>query len=94
MPAARSSSTRCWRTLGDDDDPAWDAQDRLLIELVDQLHDTGTVRPSLKGDLLDRWSDEQVLEMLALVGAYDGISFIANAAAVLLEDWAARFPDR
>ena len=80
--------------IGDAKDPAWDAQERLLIELADQLHDTASVAPSLMADLLTHWSDEQVLEMLALVGAYHGISFIANAAAVPLEDWAARFPDR
>lgn len=80
--------------LSDAKDPAWDARERLLIELVDQLHDTATVTPALMDALLAHWSDEQVLEMIALAGAYHTISFIANATAVPLEDWAARFPDR
>ena len=80
--------------IGDAKDPAWDARERLLIELVDQLHDTATVAPGLMASLRDEWSDGQVLEMLALAGAYHTISFIANAAAVPLESWGARFPDR
>ncbi len=75
------------------DDPAWDAREGLLIEMVDALCDTATLSPILLGALRKYWSDEQVLEMLALVGAYHGISFIANAAAVPLEDWAPRFPE-
>ena len=80
--------------VSDAKDPAWDSRDAMLIELADQLHDTSTVTSALMGDLLETWSDEQVLEMLALAGAYHTISFIANAAAVPLEEWAARFPDR
>ena len=38
------------------------------------------------------WTGAQVLELLEVAGFYHLVSFIANGAAVTLEEWAARFP--
>jgi alkylhydroperoxidase family enzyme len=86
--AIRASAT------GGPDDPAWSAEDALVIRLVDGLHDTGHVSDELWGLLAAHWTPEQLLELLVLVGWYHLIAFVANGARVALEPWAARFPAR
>jgi 4-carboxymuconolactone decarboxylase len=74
------------------DDPAWSAHDRLLIRLVDELHDTATVSDPLWDELRTQWSVPELLELLLVAGWYHAISYLANGARVALEDWGARFP--
>ena len=77
---------------GTADDPAWSARDRLLVRLVDELHDTAHVSDALWEELRREWSVPQLLELLLVAGWYHAISYLANGARVPLEDWAARFP--
>lgn len=74
------------------DDPIWSAEDRLLISMVDELHDSSRLSADLWGQLEQRWSPQQLLGLLLLTGWYHAICFIANGAQVELEQWAARFP--
>ena len=78
---------------GATDDPAWSARDRLLIRLVDELHDTAWVSDGLWEALRAHWSIPELLELLLVAGWYHAISYLANGAKVALEDWAARFPE-
>jgi 4-carboxymuconolactone decarboxylase len=78
--------------VGGADDPAWPERDRLLIRMVDELHDTSTVSDELWTELAAEWSEAQILDLLLLTGWYHAISYMANGARVELEDWAARFP--
>jgi alkylhydroperoxidase family enzyme len=64
----------------------------LLVALVDELHDTATISDELWAQLAATWSDEQLLELLALVGFYHLVAFICNGVRLPLEPWAARFP--
>jgi 4-carboxymuconolactone decarboxylase len=73
-------------------DPVWSNRDRLLIRLVDELHDTAHVSDELWAEISMVFSEAQMIELLTMVGWYHAISFIANAARVPFEDWAARFP--
>jgi alkylhydroperoxidase family enzyme len=73
------------------DDPA--QPDGLVAELVDELHDTAAVSDALWSRLQERFSDEQLLDLLLLVGWYHAISFAANGAGVEPEPWAAAPPD-
>ena len=68
-----------------------DEADRALLAIVDELHDTGTVSDAAWGAAAGRFSDAQRLELLALVGFYHLISYVANGARVEPEAWAARF---
>jgi alkylhydroperoxidase family enzyme len=68
-----------------------DELDELLTRACDELHDRGTLSDATLRDLHGRYSDEQILELLALAGFYHLISFVANGARVPLEPWAARF---
>jgi alkylhydroperoxidase family enzyme len=73
-------------------DPAWTPADALLVQLVDELHDTARVSDTLWTALASRWSQPQLLELLTLAGWYHVIAYVANGARVPLESWAARFP--
>jgi 4-carboxymuconolactone decarboxylase len=65
--------------------------DELLVRACDELHDRGTLTDTTLDELHARYSDGQILEILALAGFYHLISFIANGARVPLEPWAERF---
>lgn len=78
---------------GTPDDPAWSPTQRLLVRLVDELHDRSSVSDGLWGDLTEHWSVEQLLDLLVLVGWYHAIAFVANTAGVGAEDWAAPYPE-
>jgi 4-carboxymuconolactone decarboxylase len=73
-------------------DPAWSETDRLLVRLVDELHDTARVSDELWQALAATWPAETLLELLVLVGWYHVIAFVANGARVEREPWALRFP--
>jgi 4-carboxymuconolactone decarboxylase len=70
----------------------WSERERVLIRLVDELHETGTITDALWAELAAHRSTLQMLELIIIVGWYHLISFVANAAHVDLEPWAARFP--
>jgi alkylhydroperoxidase family enzyme len=63
----------------------------LLLRAVDQLHDTSTIGDGLWDELAVHYSPAQLLEIIALVGNYHAVSFVANAAKVALEPFAPRF---
>jgi alkylhydroperoxidase family enzyme len=67
------------------------ARDRLLLRMVDELHDTATVSDALWPQLSAVWSAQQLIELLMLAGWYHAISYVCNAAGVPLEEWAARW---
>jgi alkylhydroperoxidase family enzyme len=77
---------------GGADDPAWSERDRLLVRLVDELHDTATVSDELWAELERDWSRPQLLELIVCAGWYRLISQTINAARLELEPWAERFP--
>lgn len=66
--------------------------DAILFRLADELHDTAAVSDATWGLLAARFGDAELLEMMAIVGFYHLVSFVANGAAVEREPWAARFP--
>jgi hypothetical protein len=72
----------------------WSEREQVLIRLVDELHETSTVSDALWEQLAARWSTEQILELIIIVGWYHLISFVANIAQVEYEPWSARFPQK
>ena len=73
-------------------DEIWSERERLLIKTVDELHETSMVSDELWQQLAANWSTPEILEVIIAVGWYHLICFVANAARVDLEPWAARFP--
>ena len=77
---------------GGAEDPAWSEWDRLLVRLVDELHETCTVSTPLWSELAGRYSEQQMLELVIVAGWYRLLSGVINALGIQLEPWAARFP--
>lgn len=77
---------------GTAEDPAFSGHERLLIRLADELHDTCGVSDELWAELAERFSPDELLELLIIAGQYRLISYIVNGARVELEPWAVRFP--
>lgn len=69
----------------------WSASEMSLIKLADALHDQSSVPDAAWNDLVQHYTEQQVLELIALIGYYHTISFMTNAACVELESYAARF---
>lgn len=76
----------------DVDDACLTERDRLLVQWVDALHDTGTVGDSLWAQVAALWDEPRRIELLMLAGWYHAIAYVCNAARVPLEPWAARLP--
>jgi alkylhydroperoxidase family enzyme len=73
---------------------AFPARERLLIRLVDALHDRARVSEALWTALREHWSEAQLVELVALAGFYHLISFLTNALRIPPEPYGARFPTR
>lgn len=71
---------------------AFPDRERLLIRLVDALHDEARVGDPLWAALRVEWTEEQVIELIALAGFYHVISFVTNALRIPPEPYGARFP--
>ncbi len=79
-------------TVGGPGDPCWtEPRDRLLIRLVDELHESADVSDSLWSRLRGEFGDAQLLDLLMLCGWYHAVSFTARAARVAPEDGAPTF---
>ena len=76
------------------EDGCWSAEDRLVIRLADQLHDTTQVDDPLWQELAKHFTAEQLVELIMLAGLYHGVSYLINAAGVQHEAFAPRFPPR
>lgn len=79
-------------TWVDTNESVWSEEERLLIRLVDELHDTATVSGELWEALSPRFTTEQIFELIALVGFYHTISFFANSLNLKAEPYAASPP--
>jgi alkylhydroperoxidase family enzyme len=79
---------------GDPDDPAWSPRERLIVRLVDQLHDAAGVDDALWNELAAAFEPAQLVELVVLAGFYRSISCLVNAFAIDREAGAPRFPAR
>jgi alkylhydroperoxidase family enzyme len=74
------------------EETAFPERERLLLRLVDALHDEARVGDELWAALRAHWSEEQLIELVALTGFYHLISFTTNALRIPLEPYGARLP--
>jgi alkylhydroperoxidase family enzyme len=77
---------------GDANDPAWGDDERLLIRMVDELHDSATLSDEVWSALAVAFSIDQIFELIALVGFYHTVSFFANGLKLAPEPYGASFP--
>lgn len=78
---------------GDAEHPAWSERQSLLVRLADELHEEAAISDSLWERLAAVWSEEELIELIAVAGFYHLVSFLANGARVGLEQAGARFPE-
>lgn len=69
------------------EDAGWTTEERLVLELCDELHHTSTVGDALWSRLADSFSHAQLVEVVTLAGLYHAISFVVNAFEVAPEPW-------
>jgi 4-carboxymuconolactone decarboxylase len=82
------AGTREWHR----DDPRWSEEERLLVELVDSLHEQARVSDALWARLAKRFDADAIVELVVLTGFYHTISFVTNALEIELEEAGAHFP--
>ena len=79
--------------LADAGDGAWSEDDAALVAMVDELCDDDVVSDRTWAALAQRWSPEQLLELLVLAGYYRLVSGLLNSAGVALEAGTPGWPD-
>ena len=77
---------------GDADDSAWGDEERLLIRMVDELHDSANLSDEVWDALAATLSVDQIFELIALVGFYHTVAFLANGLKLTSEPYAVPFP--
>jgi len=70
----------------------WSAEENHLIAAVDQLCKSSALETETLAQFQSAWSCDQQLEIMAIVGTYSTISYVANVAQLPLETFSARFP--
>lgn len=78
---------------GTPDDDCWDSDDRVVLRLADQLHETNAVDDALWAAAAARFSAAQLVELVMLAGLYHAVSNLVNALHVEPEPFAPAFPD-
>jgi alkylhydroperoxidase family enzyme len=73
-------------------DACWSSDERMIIRLADQLHDTNQVDDALWSELSERFSGGQLVELIVLAGLYHAASYVINAIGIQHEAFAPRFP--
>lgn len=77
---------------GDGADPAWSADERLIVRLADTLHAHHDVDDALWSELRGIFAEDQLIELVMLAGLYHAVSFALRAFRIPLEPGAPRFP--
>ena len=78
-----------WQALS----PAlWTPAERLVVRMVDELHQHSTVADETWQSLVATWPQEQVMELVFASSFYHMAAFFLNTAAVPLEEGSRRFP--
>lgn len=80
------------RLTKDGDAEGWTDADRLLIRAVDELHDDSKISDDTWSALSERWSTEQLLDLVFAVGQYTLVSMALNTLGVQLDDGVPGFP--
>ena len=76
---------------GNADDACWGVEDRLVVRMADQLHDSSRVDDALWAELSAHFAPAQMIALLMLAGLYRAVSYLVNATGVENEAFAPRF---
>ncbi len=73
---------------GSPDDAVWDAWDRVVLRLADELHDDSAASEATLLALRENWTDSQILEAVVCCGWYRLLSGVILTADLEPESWA------
>ena len=62
----------------------WSEHDRALNRLAEELHETACVSDETWATIAAHFTDQQIIELLMMVGAYHEVAFLYNAMRVRL----------
>ncbi len=86
-----TAEQQCATVREDADAACWAEDERAVIRLADELHDTAAISDGLWTTLRAHFSDEQILELIALCGFYRTVSYFCTGLRLPNEPYAARF---
>lgn len=64
--------------------PQWDERDLAINRTVEELHETSFVSDETWAVISANFTDQQIIEMLSIIGSYHEVSFLYNAMRVRL----------
>jgi alkylhydroperoxidase family enzyme len=80
---------------GNAEDASWQPNDKMLVQLADELHDTISISDALWKSLRATFSEEAVMQLLLMAGHYRTVAYVANGLRLPLEPEVGRpFPAR
>jgi 4-carboxymuconolactone decarboxylase len=72
-------------------DGCWGENERLVVRVADELHDTSTLSEATGATLAGAYEPAVIIELLVTIGNYRMLAQVLNACRVPLEAGAARF---
>ena len=79
-------------TLGPDAD-GWDTFDATLLRAADELHGDAFISDATWAALAERYSQDQLMDVVFTVGQYNLVSMALNTFGVQFEEGVTGFPD-
>ncbi|WKK23575.1 carboxymuconolactone decarboxylase family protein [Streptomyces olivoreticuli] len=76
--------------VASEDTSEWTLFEAALLAAVDELHTRSVISDDTWKRLADRYTEEQLLELPALIGTYKTLAFILNSCATPIESWLER----
>ena len=70
----------------------WSAQDTVLLQAADELHDDQMITDETWAKLREVWNEKQLIDILFTVGQYTLVSMVLNTLGVQTEDGSKGFP--
>lgn len=80
------------RVVGDPDTAGWSAPDRQLLAAADELHHDSCLSDETWAALRERYTHEQLIDLVMLVGQYHLVSMALNSFGVQREAGVPGFP--
>jgi alkylhydroperoxidase family enzyme len=71
----------------------WSEEQQVLLQLVDELHVSSNLEDETWSELSKFFTDEQLIELIMLIGLYHAVSFLVNGLNIENETFAPKFPD-
>jgi len=75
------------------DDPGWSKFDAALVRAVDELYYDAIISDATWKALSERYSEKQLMDVIATVGQYNLVSWALNSYGVQLEEGVPGFPE-